>query len=100
PTSALYTLSLHDALPILRPWFLPDGRQISTVAGSGSFWTCGFAWAWTGKVVTDCEISPPKNPALTAATNVNLRFMQASATAVCRDRKSTRLNSSHDQISY
>src|SRR5712664_4705319 len=51
-TTEIYTLSLHDALPISAP-----GRSLA-------------GWSWPGPA---CR---------------------------CRDRKSTRLNSSHDQISY
>src|SRR5216683_3452227 len=62
-TTEIYTLSLHDALPICfrfwRRWFRPRGRDPpARITGSRSWW------------------SGP------------------------RDRKSTRLNSSHDQISY
>src|SRR5215475_15693597 len=59
-TTEIYTLSLHDALPISRRWrWAPS------------------SWAWT-------TASPRR--AITAA--------------LPRDRKSTRLNSSHVKISY
>src|SRR5438270_2487285 len=60
-TTEIYTLSLHDALPIcIRERFLPDGSQVrSDFQGSRSL-----------------------------------------TSTVTGDRKSTRLNSSHSQISY
>src|SRR5438132_10471161 len=71
PPTGLYTLSLHDALPILPPGsggklaFGPDGRTLATATGSHLlFWE------------------------LTTGTENR------------RDRKSTRLNSSHTVISY
>src|SRR5438445_9038551 len=58
----IYTLSLHDALPILRA--SSTGR--AKAGNRGSIWSCS----------------------------------GASASTTCRDRKSTRLNSSHANISY
>src|SRR2546422_10014136 len=58
-TTEIYTLSLHDALPIYRP---------TSAAGTG-----------------DRERETPKRP---------------ETCPCCRDRKSTRLNSSHGYISY
>src|SRR2546421_5126023 len=57
-TTEIYTLSLHDALPI------------SGTSGTATAWTCVTV---PMKMMSDC---------------------------FTRDRKSTRLNSSHDQISY
>src|SRR2546428_13150362 len=65
-TTEIYTLSLHDALPICA--VAPGGR-------------CG------GHAV----------PRLCRSRHVSLPFPSAEWV---RDRKSTRLNSSHDQISY
>src|SRR2546430_9742424 len=62
-TTEIYTLSLHDALPISRP----AARRASRVNFS------------SGVVETHATTSP---------------------TTSGRDRKSTRLNSSHSQISY
>src|SRR2546421_12700988 len=69
-TTEIYTLSLHDALPISE---LRDGRQAVSLARRA------------------CD--------LTGSTNLSLLATLASAYAEA-DRKSTRLNSSHDQISY
>src|SRR2546430_12647998 len=63
-TTEIYTLSLHDALPI-----------------------------WRGKVWWDSEAADYRNNRL-------YRPFTATALDSRRDRKSTRLNSSHSQISY
>src|SRR5688572_33228644 len=65
-TTEIYTLSLHDALPISR-----SSRRTCTRERS----------SWTRKRPT-------------------LRRRRSTASCVARDRKSTRLNSSHSQISY
>src|SRR5216683_7691328 len=62
-TTEIYTLSLHDALPI------------SAAGGSA------------------------RSAAATDGTSI-CRSMRSSRGPDSRDRKSTRLNSSHDQISY
>src|SRR2546427_8660114 len=64
-TTEIYTLSLHDALPI---YFAALGRQ------------CGL-----GEVGSDYEFEA---------------LLEKRLLAGGRDRKSTRLNSSHSQISY
>src|SRR2546427_5912437 len=66
-TTEIYTLSLHDALPIWLAWRAQEsqaGAQGTGRRGSAGHAQCG---------------------------QVHLH---------CRDRKSTRLNSSHSQISY
>src|SRR5690349_24408624 len=70
PTTDIYTLSLHDALPIPRR------------AHAGRF--------------------PTENPGTPTATrgSSSPRCPSGNATACSRDRKSTRLNSSHVEISY
>src|SRR5690625_5879862 len=79
PPSALYILSLHDALPISRPsssgnWRrnLPENNQSSASAGGGRF--------QPGERVTSLGAAPD--------------------TPHIEERKSTRLNSSHVAISY
>src|SRR5205085_11721576 len=67
-TTEIYTLSLHDALPI------------SASAGMPSIETSGD----TGVLLTPATVSSSA----------------AISEPSCRDRKSTRLNSSHSQISY
>src|SRR2546427_5170981 len=74
-TTEIYTLSLHDALPIFSPRALPG--------------------TWVPPVSSP-EPSSRRRPRSSAATP---RVM-GLATSARRDRKSTRLNSSHSQISY
>src|SRR5206468_11804160 len=81
-TTEIYTLSLHDALPI----FSGSARLPSHQTGSA-------------------ESGLPRS---SSVRNQSLRFMAHAHAAGRhrtgrpgrRDRKSTRLNSSHDQISY
>src|SRR5256886_16916286 len=61
-TTEIYTLSLHDALPILHALAIADGLATGPAAWND----------WKATLVAD----------------------------LVRDRKSTRLNSSHSQISY
>src|SRR5688572_31005068 len=72
-TTQLYTLSLHDALPISR-------RRTS------SCWNA--RWA-SGRACSQ--------PSATAATTTGC---STATRGIWKDRKSTRLNSSHSQISY
>src|SRR5690349_25021178 len=69
-TTEIYTLSLHDALPI---W-------AASTTGSSSAARCGSSRGAT------CRTSRSR--------------ASSSARASTRDRKSTRLNSSHVEISY
>src|SRR3712207_8708644 len=75
-TTEIYTLSLHDALPILTLW---RTARIATENGEFEVVRPAFAEAADG-----------------VATEI-LRVYRAASTA---DRKSTRLNSSHANISY
>src|SRR5438309_10738201 len=70
-TTQIYTLSLHDALPI-------SSRRYSKQASS------------------------PGRSALRPEALSKKHLMQPAAVSLscCRDRKSTRLNSSHSSISY
>src|SRR2546428_8350387 len=74
-TTEIYTLSLHDALPIS---FSPP---------------TAFSDTSTSKVV-HLSGGIEKN------TKTILGAVQGKVNNLARDRKSTRLNSSHDQISY
>src|SRR5690349_22675571 len=71
-TTEIYTLSLHDALPISANHnILPPGYTIPL----------GYEWALPFRYL-------------------RIREMLTGAAGWCRDRKSTRLNSSHVEISY
>src|SRR5206468_10746742 len=84
---AIYTLSLHDALPISDS---PNTRSLH-------------------KFPADARISanpanPPSNKATKrrgeVARSTSVWSVRKSEVGRFEDRKSTRLNSSHDQISY
>src|SRR2546430_7110956 len=82
-TTEIYTLSLHDALPIsdrLRP---PGLAQ-------SCFWSLRLPHLRK-------DYRPPLRPTI-SMPNCCVLFLLAIPTT--RDRKSTRLNSSHSQISY
>src|SRR3712207_8249092 len=75
-TTEIYTLSLHDALPICRP----AGRQRAPARRSGR------------RRPGSSAARPPGHP--------DRRRAPSRRAAAARDRKSTRLNSSHANISY
>src|SRR5204863_1681698 len=85
PTTALYTLSLHDALPI-----------------SISRHCCGHLSNGTAWPPTRCANCWPRSfERLLTRRSLTPREMSASNRSNDRgDRKSTRLNSSHVEISY
>src|SRR3712207_7731655 len=76
-TTEIYTLSLHDALPI-SPGATACRRSCPTPTSGNR------RWPWT---VAD-------------SANSGSRRCRSFAASSCRDRKSTRLNSSHANISY
>src|SRR5437773_9697716 len=89
PTTEIYTLSLHDALPILRGG-LPirlwkTGRECAPNLRRLAYFACTVArLAWRG-----CR----------RAARIMYMY-NAKAYSAAKDRKSTRLNSSHITISY
>src|SRR2546427_8526136 len=79
-TTEIYTLSLHDALPIFCKWC---GLESETDG----------ACSWCRRPFSTSAAQPTEAPS-------EMTDGQASAAASAGDRKSTRLNSSHSQISY
>src|SRR5690606_40732576 len=75
--TAIYTLSLHDALPILEP---PEGH--------------------TRVVAAEPERVAHRHSDLALLRHVERIVQVALLIRVLEDRKSTRLNSSHVKISY
>src|SRR2546427_2508060 len=70
-TTEIYTLSLHDALPIL-----PLGKMLRN-----------WGWVYFGNLIGSLFYAV-------------LFYLAVTSWGAARDRKSTRLNSSHSQISY
>src|SRR5207249_10150789 len=100
PTTHIYTLSLHDALPIYQD---ADFRQrdygTATYQGS-STWTLDQFWATGHSRCVDVSRAAGfsmGNNGQAGAVNTGLYWYYAG---VQIDRKSTRLNSSHVSISY
>src|SRR5690606_39709998 len=83
-TTAIYTLSLHDALPIFSAHAKQKEYQLASLTSRLSY----EQRQQQAKSVPDRYSAP----AIAAAN--------ASRVARSRDRKSTRLNSSHVKISY
>src|SRR5438874_12596113 len=79
PTTAIYTLSLHDALPILA-----DGTELREHV----------------KAVRGTADNPMPREEVVAKCRDLIAPLLGTTTAASLDRKSTRLNSSHVEISY
>src|SRR5206468_11678000 len=91
----IYTLSLHDALPICeRPAvaFLGNPRATPELSAP-EFRALHVRVAPHGVAISHSSLS-------TSNALGNARSQQAPLPVPLVDRKSTRLNSSHDQISY
>src|SRR5207247_10386073 len=84
PTPTLYTLSLHDALPISGIFTGTTNSLSHTLRQSKDRYTIR-----AGRNLPDKEFRYLRTVIVTACTN-----------GVTIDRKSTRLNSSHEWISY
>src|SRR5205085_9929229 len=93
-TASLYTLSLHDALPILGVVFLAERTDLGTTAAV--------------KILRDAWLSPARRRRFADEQRTLARLNHPSIARLFdagvlddgTDRKSTRLNSSHSQISY
>src|SRR5206468_10281390 len=97
-THVIYTLSLHDALPI----FLPDDPfQVLDQEGVGRLMELAVR---LGRGVRPelkvgiCGEHGGEPSSVKFCHRVGMNYVSCSPFRV--DRKSTRLNSSHDQISY
>src|SRR5690606_40173071 len=95
PTHYTYTLSLHDALPISAEtlaefWELTLINQFHDILPGTSI----------GEVYVDSDADYEKIFSVLASANGPWQSAARAATGVGRDRKSTRLNSSHVKISY
>src|SRR2546422_4141764 len=93
-TTEIYTLSLHDALPISTHTTaeLPSGEVRSAAAGR--------ATADQSLVCKECKHGPAHRVRPRPGHRAQQPSRGSSLPHVERDRKSTRLNSSHGYISY
>src|SRR5206468_11082940 len=99
PPSPIYPLSLHDALPICPSTLFPG------FAAVGLLFLCSFATASAdpsnGTVASrSAKVDGLDFHYLSAGKGPALILLHGYAETSRIDRKSTRLNSSHDQISY
>src|SRR5699024_11508568 len=99
PLSHTFTLSLHDALPIflvddVRPLFSARRASRYSASLSGSYGAKAASSQYVSKV--DSNLSTR----LGVARCDRHTFHSRPSTSAARDRKSTRLNSSHVSISY
>src|SRR3712207_9228977 len=88
-TTEIYTLSLHDALPILRVTLAgrgPKARQMPMPTDLVS------------RLLPSARRVQERTPS--APTTTSYRPVDPSESVTSTDRKSTRLNSSHANISY
>src|SRR5207253_10057904 len=92
-TTDLYTLSLHDALPICRLNRVPAMvRHLNRLATADTNISC------SSESMT--PMSTPRKITNTTITPVAFLSSSQLGQVTLRDRKSTRLNSSHVAISY
>src|SRR5206468_10725892 len=92
-TPALSTLSLHDALPIFRLFEVGTVFRKGTGAGGGA----PEEWTSVAGVLTGARRPPHWSE---GAKLPDMDIWDLKYHFELADRKSTRLNSSHDQISY
>src|SRR2546421_6217927 len=86
-TTEIYTLSLHDALPILTDACIEAHLEVIVVATGLREHGADLVT----EVAFDLQHQPPQ---------LAVGVVGAPTQQLIQDRKSTRLNSSHDQISY
>src|SRR5206468_12717425 len=86
-TTEIYTLSLHDALPICK---MPEGIYIKTTDSPAVKVVSKDLFDRFNVKAEDVVEAPPPSPPPPSTPGGG----------ASTDRKSTRLNSSHDQISY
>src|SRR5206468_12823861 len=98
PTTHIYTLSLHDALPISISYFPNDSRVLYTRDQGGNENNHIYLLDADGK---ERDLTPgDKLKAQFLGWSQDGRAFYFMTNERDADRKSTRLNSSHDQISY
>src|SRR5206468_10767651 len=96
PRCALYCLSLQACVVLCAFSFFPT-RRSSDLGGFHSGDSCSSACRSSGQRQEYSRSCRPWRALRSCASRVN---MSANTLVAAQDRKSTRLNSSHDQISY
>src|SRR5206468_4656695 len=94
-TPHTYHLSLHDALPIYRSFVHHGQGRITILDAAGD--------TVYRQVPLEYQLDNTSDSGQAGTWSVTLELFGARGRvdfAIVRDRKSTRLNSSHDQISY
>src|SRR5207253_10850951 len=94
-TSLLFPLSLHDALPISTSLLDTFPRPTHSTA---AYLDCRRGTFWLYEMVA-CRTAPT-GTCRKSANPIYARMPSASTRNLRKDRKSTRLNSSHVAISY
>src|SRR5205085_3338678 len=100
PTSEIFTLSLHDALPILKQAAIAELSAALDVNAleQARVHHLGVNGRFTGLMKQLGGL--PKEQKPLAGKAINAAKAEIEDALAKRDRKSTRLNSSHSQISY
>src|SRR5204862_2321958 len=97
-TSNIFTLSLHDALPILGTGL---GGTLSGVTLNGNLSAPnGTNVTITNGLTLNGTATLTNGSGWAALRFVGTQTLAGTGTVILRDRKSTRLNSSHVEISY
>src|SRR5206468_12285304 len=97
--SAIYTLSLHDALPICRDE-IPKAEALRIFSERDEPLKCELIDEKAGDVVSVYYIDGSPFIDFCLGPHVPNTNRLRAFKLLSLDRKSTRLNSSHDQISY
>src|SRR5205814_10734711 len=100
PPTATYTLSLHDALPILTPKGTLETRRLPGSGAGPSPDRMMIGSEGILGIITQAWMRLQHRPTFRAGGAVRFKDFFTAARAVRADRKSTRLNSSHLGISY
>src|SRR5206468_6014247 len=98
PTPQIYTLSLHDALPIsYQNYSTPKKSNSSAIPPSEIAHSTNKPTAAT---MAKAAVSASRCGTTLATISTECSAATSESSLASKDRKSTRLNSSHDQISY
>src|SRR5205085_11949661 len=100
PPTQTSTLSLHDALPIFERPHLHLAEALPAELGLAAQRLLGDERVWAGAARVDLVVHEVQQLQDVHVADGDLLLVGLTGAAVVEDRKSTRLNSSHSQISY